>query len=410
MAASRARLTPRGRYTLLAAGSMGLFGYAVGLQELVALAIALVVATVVCLGYVRSGPPDLQVSRRARPAVGGVGGQLWVEVTAANRTPGPAPAAVLRSRAELLAVAHGRAGPPTVARWLIPELGPGLSSSAAVPLPTSQRGVWSIGPLENVVGDPLGLFTRSRVAAPALHVVVGPRSVPLAPLPVAALRRSGGGPAGPAQPAPGADLRSLRDYQAGEDVRRVHWRTSARLGRLMVRQDEEPGLVQVALFVDLCGGRPGDLAVEECLEAAASVAHAVLVCEGTCLSLATSAGDVAGPGRGPALRAEVLEVLALAGGPGPAAGGPPRAEPAPGSDLLIVVAVSGAAGMALVPGRRPWAPVVVVAPGRRGLQAWPSAAAPLVQAGTSLPRSWATAMAQLAGAPARAAAGPGRGS
>jgi len=72
---------------------------------------------------------------------------------------------------------------------------------------------------------------------------------------------------------PAADDASLRDYRPGDDLRRVHWRTSARRAELMVRQDERAARRPVTVLLDL----PDDDATAEwSISAAASVALALL--------------------------------------------------------------------------------------------------------------------------------------
>jgi uncharacterized protein (DUF58 family) len=72
---------------------------------------------------------------------------------------------------------------------------------------------------------------------------------------------------------PAADDASLRDYRTGDDLRRVHWRTSARLGELMVRQDERAARRPVSVLLDL---PDDDETAEWSISAAASVALALL--------------------------------------------------------------------------------------------------------------------------------------
>jgi uncharacterized protein (DUF58 family) len=72
---------------------------------------------------------------------------------------------------------------------------------------------------------------------------------------------------------PAADDASLRDYRSGDDLRRVHWRTSARLGELMVRQDERAARRPVSVLLDL---PDDDVAAEWSISAAASVGLALM--------------------------------------------------------------------------------------------------------------------------------------
>ena len=72
---------------------------------------------------------------------------------------------------------------------------------------------------------------------------------------------------------PAADDASLRDYRPGDDLRRVHWATSARRAELMVRQDERAARRLVSIVLDL---PEEEAAAEWSISAAASVALALM--------------------------------------------------------------------------------------------------------------------------------------
>ncbi|MCV2393430.1 DUF58 domain-containing protein [Actinotalea sp. M2MS4P-6] len=112
----------------------------------------------------------------------------------------------------------------------------------------TRRGRWPAGPLEVHLADVLGTVRWSGKLGPARRVAVRPR--------VTALSTPGGAAAldtraatGARSPAP--DDLSLRDYRPGDDPRRVHWRSTARLGDLVVRQDERAGRRPATVLLDL---------------------------------------------------------------------------------------------------------------------------------------------------------------
>src|SRR5207244_8548385 len=124
----------------------------------------------------------------------------------------------------------------------------------------------------------------------------------------------------PARAPQGDDFFALREYEMGDDLRRVHWRSTARLGELMLRQDElRFGEVATVLLDTRARAHLGD-SFGRALEVAASVA-AALVDDGRRLRFVTTGGfdvelDVRAAGT-PGPRAEarwsaVLEHLAVA--------------------------------------------------------------------------------------------------
>ncbi|MCL2850123.1 MAG: DUF58 domain-containing protein, partial [Micrococcales bacterium] len=95
-----------------------------------------------------------------------------------------------------------------------------------------------VGPVTVRRGDPLGLISRERTFADIHELLVHPRIVSLADVRAGLLRDLEGQAT---RDLSDADLsfHALREYAPGDDRRMIHWRTSARTGRLMVRQFED---------------------------------------------------------------------------------------------------------------------------------------------------------------------------
>ena len=141
-------------------------------------------------------------------------------------------------------------------------------------VPTTRRGRYTVGPLLASAGDPLGLARRSWTVAGINDLVVCPRIHEVLPP-----RPGGGGePAahddGPRSPAlePLGEFLALRDYAPGDDPRRVHWRSSARTGELVVRQDEAAAPGRIAVLLDTRAHVYDASSFEVAVEAVASVA------------------------------------------------------------------------------------------------------------------------------------------
>jgi uncharacterized protein (DUF58 family) len=108
----------------------------------------------------------------------------------------------------------------------------------------------------------------------------------------------------------GDEFVTLREYQVGDDLRRVHWRSTARTGELMIRQDEARWRSRAAVVLDVTSGAHDAESFEVAVEAAASVT-ARLVRLRRRVEVVTSAGEVLGTGGDP--RRDVIDTLATVG-------------------------------------------------------------------------------------------------
>lgn len=140
------------------------------------------------------------------------------------------------------------------------------------------RGIYPIGPAAVTLRDPLGLASRLVHAGSKHTLVVYPaveqlRGLPGSPgLNVAVdARRPSHDHRG------GEDFYTLREYQQGDDLRRIHWRSSARRDRLMIRQLETPWQARSLVLLDIrAGSYPGDDAFEAAVSGTASVTRHLL--------------------------------------------------------------------------------------------------------------------------------------
>jgi hypothetical protein len=179
------------------------------------------------------------------------------------------PAALTRLRRRTLA-----ADPARLMRWS--ALAAGGSSTATVPLPTSRRGVFVIGPLRAWVHDPFGLFAAPVTVAPAVTLVVHPaRTQAVVPHPVPPINHRhhafGGGVGTTDQDDPGGELSGLRPYVPGDRLHLLSWPVEARYGTLMVQQFRPEGQARIGLVLDDRAGVHRRAA----FEAALAVLHAL---------------------------------------------------------------------------------------------------------------------------------------
>ena len=137
-----------------------------------------------------------------------------------------------------------------VARFLVPPLAPGETADAAYRLPTTRRGIYTVGPLTLSVHDAFGVVECGLTLAGDDRFVVYPRVEDVLPLPGAASREARMGSMQASRVPVGLDFFGLREYEVGDDLRRVHWRSTARTGELMLRQDEMPWEARSTILLD----------------------------------------------------------------------------------------------------------------------------------------------------------------
>lgn len=181
--------------------------------------------------------PRLSVVRRAEPDRVGRGEPATMTVTVHNSG---------RLRSANL-VAEDRCGGLPVPVPVL-RLRPGKDTTARYDVPTTRRGVVPVGPLRVTRRDPLGLVSLSRPYGETVPVWVHPRVHPLNVMPTGAGRSLDGRV--DSVPHGSITFDSLREYVVGDELRRVHWRTSARVGELMVRENVDTSLPRLVVLLD----------------------------------------------------------------------------------------------------------------------------------------------------------------
>jgi uncharacterized protein (DUF58 family) len=154
----------------------------------------------------------------------------------------------------------------------VPSLRPGKAESVTYSLPTDRRGEIPVGPLRLVRADPFGLTRRVREYGEQQTLLVRPRTVGLPLLPSGRSHHLEG-PTTDTAPAGTVTFHALREYVVGDDLRHIHWRSSARTGTLMVRQLVDASLPQTTIVIDTDqNAYPDPDDFELAVDAAASVA------------------------------------------------------------------------------------------------------------------------------------------
>jgi uncharacterized protein (DUF58 family) len=236
-----------------------------GIGELYVFGAVVLGLVAVAILYVRLSRLDLQVDRVVHPARVHAGQTSRVEVRIRNLRRTNTPVLHLRDPVS------GTAG----AELLVSPLDQGAASVASYRLPTDRRGLIRVGPLQVIIADPFGLAQAGIQAAPRVEVTVLPRIDEVRPVPFT----TGTDPlAGVLHPhalgRTGDDFYALRPYAVGDDLRRIHWPSTARHDELLVRQQEQPWQGRTTVLLDVRRARHEADSFETAVSAAASVVSA----------------------------------------------------------------------------------------------------------------------------------------
>lgn len=159
--------------------------------------------------------------------------------------------------------------------------------------------------------DPVGLWRALSVRREEQSVLILPRRYPVPRLALPGRRRyQQGGVALSSAVGESQEFVSLRDYRAGDPLRRVHWKSWARTGKLIVKEHQDEHFVRHGLILDTFASAPSEI-FEEAVSVAASFAASVLTQESLLDLLFVGAQSyccTAGRGLGGAEK--LLEVLA----------------------------------------------------------------------------------------------------
>lgn len=188
----------------------------------------------------------------------------------------------------------------------LPRLHRGESGVRTYRLPTDRRGTYEIGPVELPRADPFGLWRRVQRMGEPQRITVRPRVLPLHPLPTG-VSRNLEGPSSDSSPQGSVTFHRLREYVLGDDLRNVHWPSTARTGQLIVRHNVDTAQPYTVVLLDLDASRYSAESFEEAVDAAASVS--VSMASGKApVQLRTTSGDRLG---GPSNRdpAAILDFL-----------------------------------------------------------------------------------------------------
>ena len=192
-------------------------------------------------------------------------------------------------------------------RFVFEGIGAGGSRAFTYQLGSETRGRYTVGPLRVRVADSFGLVSITRAFTTTSVLTVTPRIIPLAKPPVGGFWLGDSELGRRSISASGDDDVAPRAYHTGDSLHRVHWRSTARYGELMVRREEQHWRNTASLFLDTRRGSYSTAMFELAVSAAASIGvH--LAGEGFDARFVTAEGEVRANG---AFRDTLLDTLAV---------------------------------------------------------------------------------------------------
>lgn len=237
-----AGMTTRGSSFLAAGIAATVTGYLLAERALLCVGIALTALPLLAALAARRGQYRLSVSRMIRPPRVPAGHTAMVTLRVEN---------ISRASTGLLlaedAVPYALGARP---RYVLDKIERKGTRELTYPLRSDLRGKFEIGPLSLRVADSFGLVEISRSLSARTPFVVTPRVVPLARTVISrSWAGEGEGQARLASMA-GEDDVIPREYRDGDERRRVHWRSTARYGELMVRREEQRWRNRATVLLD----------------------------------------------------------------------------------------------------------------------------------------------------------------
>lgn len=261
-------LTTRGRSFLAAGGAAAVCAYLLGQQDLLrvgALLAALPVLCVLVLYFTRS---QVAAARRLSPARISAGAESRVYLRVENTSRVPSGLLMLQDRVPYML------GPRP--RFVLDRIEPGGRREVSYRVRSDTRGRYPLGPLQLRLADPFGMVELSRSFNAYDVMTVLPRIEALTAASLGGDTSGHGNDSGHRIIAlAGEDDVIPRDYRQGDDMRRVHWRSTAHRGALMVRREEQPLRASCTVLLDTrragYAGAGPQAAFERAVSGAASV-------------------------------------------------------------------------------------------------------------------------------------------
>ncbi|MFJ8543242.1 DUF58 domain-containing protein [Streptomyces sp. NPDC093586] len=287
-----AGLTTRGRSFLAAGIAAAVCAFVLGQSDLLRVGLLLGVLPLVCATVLYRTRYRVAGSRRLSPGRVPAGSEARVHLRVDNVSRLPTGLLMLQDRVPYVL------GPRP--RFVLDRVEPGGRREVSYRVRSDLRGRYPLGPLQLRLTDPFGMCELTRSFSTHDDLTVIPRVEPLPPVRLSGEAKGYGDGRQRSLALAGEDDVIPRGYRYGDDLRRVHWRSTARYGELMVRREEQPQRARCTVFLDTRGaafeGAGPDSAFEWAVSGAASVLVHMLE-QGYSVRLLTDTGDSV-PGEG----------------------------------------------------------------------------------------------------------------
>ncbi|MGW0117443.1 DUF58 domain-containing protein [Streptomyces sp. NPDC003327] len=287
-------LTTRGRSFLAAGVAAAVCAYVLGQADLLRVGLLLAALPLICVLVLHRTRYRVAASRRLTPQRVTAGSEARVQLRMENVSKLPTGLLMLQDHVPYML------GPRP--RFVLDRVEAGGRREVSYRVRSDLRGRFPLGPLQLRLSDPFGMceLTRSFSAYDTLTVVPRTEALPAVPLTGEAVGHGEGRQRSLA--LAGDDDVIPRAYRHGDDLRRVHWRSTARYGELMVRREEQPQRARCTVLLDTRGlayqGSGPDSAFEWAVSGAASALTHMLE-RGYAVRLVTDTGaTVPGDGSG----------------------------------------------------------------------------------------------------------------
>jgi uncharacterized protein (DUF58 family) len=264
-----AGLTVRGR-AFLAAGLTAI-GCAIALGEdsLTRVGVLVTALPLITAAFIARSRYRLALVRTVTPQLVAAGQPALVRLSLTNE--GRTPSGLLLLEDQVPYVLGARP------RFVLEGIGHGWRRHVTYQVRSDVRGRFEIGPMSVRVSDPFGMVELGRAFQTSVPLTVTPRTVVLPTIPLGGAWTGSGDNRPRAFAAGSAEDVTVREYRRGDDLRRVHWRSSARTGELMVRREEQPWQSRATLFLDNRTRAHRGQGIASSLEAAVAAAASVAV-------------------------------------------------------------------------------------------------------------------------------------
>jgi uncharacterized protein (DUF58 family) len=225
-------LTTRGRCLLAAGLAAALCSFVLNERDLLRVSVFVVALPILVCLLTAVARVGLHAQRQINPVRSPVGGraEVTLHITSTGRLP---TGGLLVSDG----VPYSLGGKP---RFVIEHLPRHTGTRLRYHVQPMLRGIQQLGPLKATITDPFGLAEFERELAHTSRLIVVPRVVKLVGVPGGSGLGSGDDGSVRLNAGQGEDDAIVRPYRQGDDLRKVHWRSTAKRDEMMVRVEERP--------------------------------------------------------------------------------------------------------------------------------------------------------------------------